>query len=103
MDTISTIVGPSITLLCPLVGSSLLLPRIGSDFRNRTSSLTMYHQNVEVYNLSPSYILVILFRGKVSFSKSNRLFNNVWPSSWLFTMFGHQVGVSRCLNGFYSF
>ena len=44
MDTISTIVGPSITLLWPLVGGSL-----ASDW--------------------------------VRFSKSNRLFDNVWPSS----------------------
>ena len=45
MDTISTIVGPSITLLWPLVGGSLA-----------------------------SY-------DWVRFSKSNRLFDNVWPSS----------------------
>ena len=44
MDTISTIVGPSITLSCPLVGSSL-----ASDW--------------------------------VRFSKSNQLFDYVWPSS----------------------
>src|SRR5210317_1565301 len=59
MDTISTIVGPSITLFCPLVGSSLASD-YGSDFRNRTGSSTMYHQNVEVYSHSPSYILVVL-------------------------------------------
>jgi len=58
MDTIITIVGPSITLLWPLVGGSLA-PQIGSDFRNRTGCPTMYHPNVEVYNHSPSYILVI--------------------------------------------
>ena len=44
MDTISTIVGPSITLLQPLVGGSL-----ASDWAR--------------------------------FSKLNRLFDNVWPSS----------------------
>ena len=61
MNTISRILGPSITLLCPLVGSSeVLLPWIGSDFRNRTGSSTMYHQNVEVYSHSSSYILAIL-------------------------------------------
>ena len=43
MDTISRILGPSIALSCPLVGSSL-----ASDW--------------------------------VRFSKSNRLFDNVWPS-----------------------
>jgi len=124
MDTTSTIEGPSITLLWPLVGGShasdwvrfsksnqlsdnvspkragiqplsflyignslmymyikgqwtlpaplkgppsqfcghllaVLMPQIGSDFRNRTSCPTMYHQNVQVYNHSPSYILVI--------------------------------------------
>ena len=45
MDTISRILGPSITLLCPLVGSSL-----ASDWAR-------------------------------VFSKSNRLFDNVWTSS----------------------
>ena len=44
MDTVSTILGPSITLLWPLVGGSL-----ASDWAR--------------------------------FSKSNRLFDNVWPSS----------------------
>ena len=58
MDTISTIVWPSITLLCPLVGGSLASD-IGADFRNQTGCPTMYHLNVEVYNHSPSYILVI--------------------------------------------
>ena len=58
MDTISTILGPSITLCVHLL--AVLLPRIGSDFRNRTGSSTMYHQNVEVYSHSHSYILVIL-------------------------------------------
>ena len=38
---------------------AVLLPQIGSDFRNRTSCPTMYHQKVELYNHSPSYILVI--------------------------------------------
>src|SRR5210317_1193930 len=38
---------------------AVLLPPIGSDFRNRTGCPTMYHLNVEVYNHSPSYILVI--------------------------------------------
>ena len=60
MDTISTIVGPSITLLWPLVGGSLASDcGIRSFDRNRTSCPTMYHQNMEVYNHSPSYILVI--------------------------------------------
>ena len=44
MNTISRILGPSITLACPLVGGSL-----ASDW--------------------------------VRFLKSNRLFDNVWPSS----------------------
>ena len=59
MDTISTIVGPSITLLWPLVGGSLASDWVSDFDRNRTSCQTMYHQNVEVYNHSPSYILVI--------------------------------------------
>ena len=32
MNTISRILGPSITLACPLVGGPVLLPQIGSDF-----------------------------------------------------------------------
>ena len=59
MNTISRILGPFITLLCdPLVGSSLASDWVR--FSKSTSSSTMYHQNVEVYSHSPSYILVIL-------------------------------------------
>jgi len=56
------------TLSAPLYGPpshvcghllAVLLPQIGSDFRNRTGCPTMYHLNVEVDNHSPSYILVI--------------------------------------------
>jgi len=56
------------TLSAPLYGPpsrfcvhllAVLLPQIGSDFRNRIGCPTMYHLNVEVYNHSPSYILVI--------------------------------------------
>ena len=58
MDTISTIVGPSITLLWPLVGGSLASDWVRFSKSNRLSD-TMYHLNVEVYNHSPSYILAI--------------------------------------------
>ena len=57
MDTISTIVGPSITLWCPLVGGSLASDWVRFSKSNQLS--TMYHLNVEVYNHSPSCILVI--------------------------------------------
>ena len=59
MDTISTIVGPSITLLWPLVGGSLASDWVRFSKSNQACSSTMYHQNMEVYNHSPSYILVI--------------------------------------------
>ena len=59
MDTISTIVGPSITLLWPLVGGSLASDWVRFSKSNQLSDNIMYHQNVEVYNHSPSYMLVI--------------------------------------------
>ena len=36
MNIISRILGPSITLSCPLVGGPVLLPQIGSEVRNQT-------------------------------------------------------------------
>ena len=58
MDTISTIAGPSITRLWPLVGGSLASDWVRFLKSNRGCP-TMYHLNVEVDNHSPSYILVI--------------------------------------------
>ena len=59
MNTISTIVGPSITLVQPLVGSSLASDW-ARDFRNQTSCSTMFgHQAVvttEVIDVLPLYM-----------------------------------------------
>ena len=59
MNTISRILGPSITLLCPLVGSSL-----ASDWVRFSKSYRLFDnvspKHAEVYSHSPSYILVIL-------------------------------------------
>ena len=157
MDTISMIVGPSITLLWPLVGGShasdwvrfsksnqlsdnvspkrggiqplsflyignsfmyiyiktnghykhhcralhhtfastcwrfSCLRFIGSDFRNRTGCSTMYHQNVEVYNHSPSHILVILWciciiKGNEHYQQDSRALHHTFVSTcWRFS------------------
>jgi len=67
---------------------------IGSDFRNRTSSSTMYHQNVEVYSHSPSYILVILLciciiKANEHYQQDSRaLHHTVVSTCWQFSCLG---------------
>ena len=94
MNTISRILGPSITLLCPLVGSSLASDWVSDFDRNRTGSYTMYHQNVKVYSHSPSYILVILLciciiKANEHYQQDSRaLHHTVVSTCWQFSCLG---------------
>ena len=109
MDTISTILGPSIIRLWPLL-LVVLWPQIGSDFRNRAGCQTVYGHSakacitlflrywcftiVYVYERAIDTISTIVWpsitrlqplvggslaSGWVRFSKSSRWSDNVWP------------------------
>ena len=92
METISRILGPFITLLCPLVGSYFASDWVRLSKSNGSS--TMYHQNVEVYSHSPSYILVILLciciiKANEHYQQDSRaLHHTVVSTCWQFSCLG---------------
>ena len=100
--------GPPSPLLACLL--AVLLPQIGSDFRNRTGCSTMYHQNVEVYSHSPSYILVILLciciiKANGHYQQDSRALHHAVVSTWwplsclgLGLIFEIEPALSQCIT-----
>ena len=92
MDTISTIVGPSITLAHPPVGSSLASAWVR--FSKSNQLFANVSPNVEVYSHSPSYILVILLciciiKANEHYQQDSRtLHHTVVSTCWQFSCLG---------------
>jgi len=85
MNTISRILAPSITLLCPLVGSSLA-SQIGSDFQNRTGCSTMFcHQVVVYYHSVPQILMfchcICTIKGNEHYQQDSRALHHTFVSA----------------------